>query len=287
MLEIEKNITIVIPVYNEENSLREFIQSIQGNTSEYNVIFIDDGSTDSSAIIIKESGFRAEKHPYNMGYGAAVKTGVRNADSEYILIMDGDGQHTIEGLEEFLLDYQNYDMNLGMRKTMSSSPFFRRPLKWFMNKIVNYLTGMKVPDVNSGFRLMKKKLFEEFIHLYPNTFSISTTATLAFLTSGYSVIWRPIKVLKRKGGKSQVNIIKDSIQTLLLIIRSVSLFNPLKVFIPISLIIFLLGFSNLLYVLITVKDIADLSVLLILSSMLIFFFGILADQISLLRKSNK
>ena len=177
-------------------------------------------------------------------------------------------------------------MIIGWRKTMGSSPLFRRPLKWFMNKIVNYLTGMKVPDVNSGFRIMKKTLFEEFINLYPNTFSISTTATLAFLTAGYSVIWRPITVLKRKGGKSQVSILKDSIQTLLLIIRSISLFNPLKVFIPISLIIFLLGFISLVYSLLIERNIADLSVLLILSSMLIFFFGILADQISLMRRSK-
>jgi hypothetical protein len=179
-------------------------------------------------------------------------------------------------------------MVVGIRKKGSYTPILRRPGKWILNIVTNYLSGSKIPDLNSGFRAIKKSKVLEFMSILPNGFSFSTTITLAMLKSAYNVKYVPIAVSKRVGRKSSVNVFKDGLQTLLLIIRVIVLFNPLKVFVPASMILFGLGFFYALFVVIFVQfHIPSGAILLIISSFIVFFFGILADQIAGLRRGRE
>ena len=174
-------------------------------------------------------------------------------------------------------------MVVGARSKESKISLLRKPGKMVLSIIANYLAGMKIPDLNSGFRALKKDVVFEFIHILPNSFSFSTTITLACITSGYNLKYVPIEAPKRVG-KSKIKSFRDGFRFVLLIIRTVTLFNPLKVFLPMSVILFLLGFSYLCYELVLHLNVSDSAVLLIMSAILIFFFGILADQISNIRR---
>lgn len=173
--------TIVIPAYNEAEAIGELLMKLITIKDRYEIIFIDDGSSDQTGELIKAAGFRVICQPYNKGYGAALKMGFRAASSDIVVIMDSDGQHNPDEIEKLIADMGEYDMVVGARDNNSQILLWRKPMKYILTFIANYLSGMKIPDLNSGFRAMKKDVVTRFVHILPNGFSFSTTITLAML----------------------------------------------------------------------------------------------------------
>ena len=280
------DVTIIIPAHNEEEGITDVINGVKGLNTGYEIIVVDDGSTDNTYKLASETGVKVIRHPYNKGYGAALKTGIRNAETDIVLFMDADMQHKPSDIQKLIQYIGNYDMVVGARTKKSKISLLRRPGKKVLGITANYLAGMKIPDLNSGFRALKKSVAMEFMHILPNTFSFSTTITLALINSGYSVKYVPIEAPERVG-TSKIKPFRDGFNFIMLIIRTIVLFNPLKVFLPISIILFFMGFSYLSYELVLHLNVPDSAILLIVSGILIFFFGILADQISSMRREIK
>jgi len=281
------SLSIIIPAYNEEHGLPSVLEKLRPYVKEHGweVIVVNDGSTDGTA----EAASRFEyctlvNHPYNKGYGAAVKTAVRQVKTEYFLLFDSDGQHNPQDIPKFLADADKYDMIVGVRQKDSSKQLHRLPGKKILSLTAEYLTRMKIPDINSGFRLVRVKAFKDFMHIYPNGFSISTTSTVAFLQGGYSVGWVPIRTFDRVGRKSNVNMLKDGFNAMLLVLRVVTLFNPLKIFLPASFLVLLLGLVWAVYGVAVFSRVPNTSVVVMVFGFLLFFAGILADLISMIRR---
>jgi len=280
----KSDITIVIPAYNEEKGIENVISQLKKIEGNYQLLVVDDGSTDDTLEIVKKSGVNVVHHKYNKGYGAALKTGLRNAQTSVVLFIDADGQHNTDDIERIAEHIDEYDMVVGARTKKSTVSLLRRPGKKILSITANYLSGHHIPDLNSGFRAIKTEKAMEFIHILPNTFSFTTTITLAFLKSGYDVKYVPIQTIDRVG-TSKIKPFRDGFRFIMLIVRTITLFDPLKVFLPVSGVLF---FSGILYLLhdLLLYNISDTSVLLITSSIIVFFFGILADQISSIRRGN-
>jgi len=281
--------SVIIPAYNEEQIIGEVLANLKNYLEAsfpnlYEIIVINDGSTDQTRQVVENiSGVTLINHPYNKGYGAAIKTGVKNANSDWVLMFDSDGQHKPEYIKDLLAHTQNYDMIVGERKGFKT-PLIRRPGKKILELIANYLVERKIPDLNSGLRLIKKEYLLNFLHLLPDGFSLSTTSTLAFFKKGLNVKYVPITINKR-AGKSTVSP-KDALKTLMLILRIIFLFSPLRIFLPASLFLFSLALIFAVLDLIQ-RNITDITILLFISSILIFFFGLLADQIAAIRREMK
>lgn len=280
----KSDITIVIPAYNEEKGIENVISQLKKIKADYQLLVVDDGSTDDTLEIVKKTGVNVVHHKYNKGYGAALKTGLRNAQTSVVLYIDADGQHNTADIERIAEHMDEYDMVVGARNKKSTVSLLRRPGKKILSITANYLSGHHIPDLNSGFRAIKKDKAMEFMHILPNTFSFTTTITLAFLKSGYDVKYVPIQTIDRVG-TSKIKPFRDGFRFIMLIVRTITLFDPLKVFLPVSGVLF---FSGMLYLLhdLFLYNISDTSVLLITSSIIVFFFGILADQISSIRRGN-
>jgi glycosyltransferase involved in cell wall biosynthesis len=280
------SVTIIIPAYNEEEGLTRMLPGLVPVAGErgWEVMVIDDGSTDGTAAVAERHGARIISHPYNKGYGASLKTGIRAAAGDIVVMMDSDGQHDHRGIEKLLQHIEKFEMVVGAR---SRDVWVRAPGKKLLSWVANYLSGVKIPDLNSGFRAFRKDSITQFLHFCPNGFSFTTTITLAFFRAGYSVKYVPIEAERRVGRASNVRFFKDGYKTFLLIIRVIVLFNPLKVFMPASIIVFIAGFLFTIYGIIVFKRAPNMGVLTILSSILLFFMGILADQISAIRRDGR
>lgn len=225
-------------------------------------------------------------HPVNQGYGASLKTGILNTSTEHIAFYDADGQHRPEDLEDIYTKISDFDMLVGSRGKNSHQNYLRKPGKWVLSKVANYLTNRKIPDLNSGLRVIRREKIVNLLHLFPDGFSFSTTSTIAFMYLSFKVDYHPIQVKKRIGN-STVKQIKHGSSTLLLILRLIVLFNPLKVFLPIS---FWMIFIGVIYeiafgiiILYPSVKLIPAAFFLILTGILIFFFGLIADQISAMR----
>lgn len=284
-----KSVSIIIPAFNEEKGLGKVLDQLEAVSKDnhWEVIVVDDCSTDGTCEVANRFGIKLLRQPYNKGYGAALKKGIREATSDILVFMDGDAQHDPKDIPRFLEEMSEYDMVVGFRDKRSSQDWIRKPGKWVLGKVANYLSGRKIMDVNCGFRAVKKYCAEEFMVLYPNGFSISTTLTMAMIKAGYSVKYIPIKTHKREGRGSTVKQSVDGSKTLLLILRCIILFNPLKVFIPLSLFLFVFGSAFSIYSVITISKVSNSGIISILSSLIIFFFGLISDQLSLMRRSPK
>lgn len=277
-------VSVVIPAYNEEMALSTLIEELEGAPPDYEILVVDDGSTDRTGEILKSRGIRVIRHPYNIGYGASLKTGIRHAAGEIIAIMDADGQHRLSDLLNLLASLEDYEMVVGARTRESQTSPLRKPFKALLGWVANYLSGTKIPDLNSGLRVFRKKTVEEFLPILPNGFSFSTTQTLAYLTAGYPVSYVPVKTGGRQGRPSNVRVFTDGFNSVLLIIRTIALFNPLRIFLPVAFFLLFIGSLYLVEELLRVQQIPGGAVLTLLAGTLTFFFGILADQISLIRK---
>jgi len=283
-----KKISIVIPVFNEEahieNTIHQLDEIIRSSENDFDVIFVNDGSTDKTEQVLKALDadfFSVIHHETNRGYGSALKTGIAHASSPYICIADADGTYPLDEiprLAEALSD--GYDMVVGARSgEMVKIPFLRRLPKWILNKLCNYLSGFKIPDINSGFRIMRKTSVERFYHILPNGFSFTTTITIAMLTNNMRVHFLPINYFVRHG-KSKIRPVYDTFNFLQLIIRTSLYFNPLKVFIPLSVFFFFNAFLVLTLSWLFADKIMDVTFgIFIMTSVMALSIGMLADLI--------
>lgn len=277
-------LTVIIPAYNEGDAVGAVIHKVQTLRPQAEILVVDDGSKDNTAQAARMAGARVISHPYNKGNGAAVKTGLRNAQGDVVLLLDADGQHPPEDIERVLAGIGDYDLVVGARTKQSESAWTRDLGNTIFNALATYLSGRKIPDLTSGFRAMKRPMIMEFIHLLPNLYSYPTTSTLAFIKAGYNVQFVPIRA--RKGtGRSNTRLIRDGVRAIVIIFRMITLFAPMKIFLPISGALFALGvlygIANIFVF--GINRIPNGSVLLILSSLFIFLFGLISEQIAAMR----
>jgi glycosyltransferase involved in cell wall biosynthesis len=285
----EYSTSVIIPAYNEAIAIGAILEKMESLDMHlrYEIIVVDDGSVDDTAEIISKYPVNLCRHQVNKGYGAALKTGIRKAKSDYIILMDSDGQHNpdhISQLQEMLGDY---DMVIGERSLTSSQVKRRKAGKRLIRRIGEYLVEQKLPDYNSGFRGFKREIIAGMLHLMPNGFSFSTTSTLAYLKEGYNIGTFPIEVSDRVGRKSNVKTMKDGSKTILLLFRIIMLFNPLKVFFPASVISFLLGVGFGIVGYVFYDRFSNGAVVLTMLGMFLFFIGLVADQISILNRRKQ
>ena len=285
-----KNISVIIPAYNEADSIKSVLDNLKHtlnslNLENYEIVVVNDASTDNTKEILENvDGIKIVNHSYNKGYGAGLKTGARSAKHEWILTFDADGQHNPKYIEEMLKYTNEFDLISGETQGYQG-PWIRQPGKKVIHWLARYLLGHKINDFNCGLRLIKRNEFLRFAHLYPDGFSCSTTSIFAFLKEKLNVKFIPLEINKRSGGKSLVNS-KDALTYFMLIIRLIMLFSPLRIFLPVSILFFLafLGlFLNDMF-LSEFNNITDSTVLLFITSILIFFFGLIADQMAAIRR---
>jgi glycosyltransferase involved in cell wall biosynthesis len=293
---MEKSIKIsaVVPVYNEEPAIGESLNNLinclfrlkaDKKIADYEIIVVNDASTDKTAEIIKNiNGIKVITHSYNKGNGGAIKTGARAAQYDYLLFYDSDGQHNPEYIEEMIKHIPENEMVVGSR-TGYKGPAIRQPGKKILTWVANYLVDQKIPDINSGFRLIKKELFLKNIHILPNSFSAYTTITLALFKEGANIKYIPVIVNKRLGTSTVQP--KHAAITMLLILRVIMLFNPLKVFMPLSLMLFIISFFLIVFDVALQHRISISTAVIFLTTILTFILGLLADQISAIRREIK
>ena len=279
-----ERVSIIIPAYNEEETIDQALSEIKRvmarSSWKYELVVVDDSSSDGTGRIAEKKGVRLISHPRNRGYGAALKTGIRNAKNDTILIIDADGTYPAKEIPRLLEEMGDYDMVVGARTgERVKMPFFRRPAKFFLNRLASYLSERKIADINSGLRAFKKEVALKYFHILPAKFSFTTTITLAFLSDDYLVKYIPIDYYKRKG-RSKIRPLRDTGVFLLLIIRTIIYFNPLKVLLPLASFLFLLGIAILFYSKFVLSRVMDITViLLIVTSLMVALLGLIADLI--------
>ena len=278
--------SVIIPAFNEADSVGRIVAALTAAAVWHEVIVVDDGSSDDTADRARTAGACVVRHPYNKGNGAAVKSGIRQATGEFILVIDADGQHQPADALRLVSRLGEYDLVVGARAGATQATLARRAGNALLNWLAGYLTGRPIPDLTSGLRAGRHSHFREFLHLIPNGFSTPTTTTLAFLKAGYSVEFVPIEA-GRRTGRSKIRFASDGAKFFLILLKIVTIFSPLRVFIPVSVITFLLGAAYGLWTTITRSDVTDSSVLLIMLSVVIFLVGLVSEQIAALRFENR
>lgn len=282
----DRSVAIVIPAHNEEQAIGDVLEQI--NAAELlgltEIIVVDDGSSDNTAEIAEQAGARVVRHPTNRGYGAALKTGIRAAGARFVLTMDADGQHRAEDVAKLCSMAAGDSVPecvIGNRTALVHSPLWRMPGKWFLKLMAQFLTQKKVPDLNSGLRLVRRDIALKYINLCPQGFSFSTTITMALLSRGYGVEFVPIEV-NRRTGRSTVSV-RTGFQTILLVIRLATLFNPLRIFLPASFLAFASGVAWGIPYYLDGQGVTVASMLAVLTGVLLFALGLICDQVAQLR----
>ncbi|HEX3702225.1 MAG TPA: glycosyltransferase family 2 protein [Vicinamibacterales bacterium] len=274
--------SVVIPAYNEAAAVGPLVSALRAAGAWREILVVDDGSTDDTAAQAAAAGARVIRHPYNKGNGAAVKTGIRQAAGDFVLIMDADGQHQPADAIRLVSHLRTFDLVIGARSPHTQATAARRAGNGVLNAIASYLTEQPIPDLTSGFRAARRGCLVEFLHLLPNGFSTPTTTTLAFMKAGYSVRFEPIDAAQRTGA-SKIRLGQDGVRFLLILLKVITIFSPLRIFLPISALSFALGAAYALWTIFTQSHITNSSVLLILFSVVIFLVGLVSEQISSLR----
>ncbi len=276
-------VSIIIPVYNEEGAIAStlaLVAETMGRTGlEYEVVVVDDGSTDGTAAVLASTGVRMLRHRANRGYGAALKTGLRATSHPLVAILDADGTYPIARLPELIARLDAADMVVGARTgTSVHVPALRRPVKWLLTRIANLLSGHRIPDLNSGLRVFRRELATRFFGLFPDGFSFTSTITLASHINGYRVEYVPIDYYRRTGSSS-IRPIRDSLNFLLLIVRMVVTFRPLNVFLPTAAGLLALGVLKAAIDFSRTGAFGTASAILILAALQIALLGLLADLV--------
>ncbi len=274
--------SIVIPAYNEEAAIGPLVEALGGAGPWHEILVVDDGSADQTAARAGAAGATVVRHPYNKGNGASVKTGIRHATGEYVLIIDGDGQHRAGDAARLVSFLGEYDLVIGARSLGTQATQARLLGNSALNWLASYLTGRHVPDLTSGFRGARRTCLREFLHLLPNGFSTPTTTTLAFIKAGYNVHFEPIEADTRVG-KSKIKFVRDGLKFLLIAFKIVTLFSPLRIFFPISLAAFMAGSAYAAWTIATQSHVTNSSVLLIMLAVIVFLVGLVSEQIAALR----
>lgn len=285
----ELELSVVIPAYNEAHSIARVVEALARNLegqghSSYEILVVDDGSRDGTADQVRGLGpqVRVVEHPYNMGNGAAVKTGIRQARGALLVFMDADGQHDPADIPRFVEGCRRFDMVVGARGRGSQAGWHRWLANNLYNHLASYVTGRPVADLTSGFRAFRRDLARRYLGLLPNGFSYPTTITLSLMRAGFSVVYIPIQAPRRQG-KSKIRLLSDGAKFLLVIMKISMLFSPLKIFLPVSAYFFLMGVGYYGYTFFTEHRFTNMSMLLFTTSATVFMMGLVAEQIAQMR----
>ena len=275
-------ISVVLPAKNESAAIGQTLAQIQQLQLAHEIIVVNDGSTDQTKQVAESAGAKVVSHPYSKGNGAAIKTGARTATGEIIIFMDADGQHDPQDIPHLLEKIeQGYDLVVGARQKGSQASIGRGIANTLYNNLATYMTEQKVEDLTSGFRAVRADKFREFLYLLPNGFSYPTTSTMAFFRAGYSVTYVPIHAAKRIG-KSHIQPLKDGVRFFLIIFKIATLFSPLKMFLPIAILLFMIGTGWYGYTLWDAGRFTNMSALLYTGSIMIFLMGLISEQVTAL-----
>jgi glycosyltransferase involved in cell wall biosynthesis len=276
-------ISIIIPAYNESQTIGDLVSKIVELYPEFEIIVINDGSTDDTSGVAKDAGAKVYSHPYNIGNGAAIKSGIKTASGDIFVFMDADLQHNPEDIETMLNYFPDYDMVVGARSVKDQTSLGRALGNKIYNWLASYVARFNVQDLTSGFRAIKSDIAKQFLYLLPNSYSYPTTLTLALLRTGRPLKYVPIKVKVRQAGKSKIKIFKDGIRFFMIIIKICTLFSPFRIFLPVSFIMFFLGLSYYIYTFLAWGRFTNMSALLFTTSIIIFMMGLISEQISQMR----
>ena len=276
-------ISIIIPAYNEAQNLRFLLPEIKKisltSDNPLEIIVVDDGSEDDTERVAREEGVHVLRHPYNMGNGAAIKTGLRNATGDVCVFIDADLQHPPQEISKLIEPLGEYEMVIGVRRS-SAQKLHRRIANRFFNMLASYVTGRKILDLTSGFRAIKTETAKKFIPLLPNGFSYPTTLTLAFLKTGRGVKFLPVDSNPRNTGRSKISLLQDGIRFVLIIAKIATIYSPFRVFLPISFFFFITGLLYYIYTFSAFHRFTNMSLLLFTTSVLIFMLSLIAEQIA-------
>lgn len=276
----EPLVSVVIPVYNESTALRgSFRETLRDIGTcipmPFEIIAVDDGSSDDSGALLRQEGLRVISHKVNRGYGAALKSGLAAARGAFILIVDADATYDFNDMRKLIPHIGQYDMVIGDRGKQIAT--LRKIPKWFLTKLASYLAERKIPDLNSGMRVFKKDIAIKYLHILPDRFSFTSTITLAMICDGYDVLFVPI-TYRQRHGYSKIKPVRDTLAFLALILRMMMYFNPLKAFVPLALLFFILFCGTFIYD-ITHVGFTDKTILLALGSLIFMCIGLIGDLI--------
>ncbi|MCU0242278.1 MAG: glycosyltransferase family 2 protein [Vicinamibacteria bacterium] len=273
-----EQVSVVIPAFNEQAGIGAVVENVLKQAAWREVLVIDDGSSDETAVVASAAGARVIRHPYNKGNGAAIKTGVRAAQGEILLFMDADGQHDAQDALRLIDPIGVYDMVIGAR-SMRDQALTRALGNWVFQSLASFLTGRQIPDLTSGFRAVRRAPFLDILHLLPNSFSYPTTSCLAFLKAGLSVSFLNVACHTRVG-RSKIRPLRDGMKFLLIILKIVTLYSPLRVFLPLSFASLLMGTGYGLWNVYFHQKIPAGAALLIQLAVIVFLFGLISEQIA-------
>ena len=279
-------LSVIIPAKNEEGAILDIVTRVRGEFPAAEIIVVDDGSTDRTGELAAEAGAVVVRHPESLGNGAAVKSGARAATGNLFCFMDADGQHNpeeISGLLEKLA--AGYDMVIGARNSNSHASVGRLFANGFYNRLASSVSGSRILDLTSGFRVVRAELFRRFLYLLPNGFSYPTTITMAFLRSGYPIAFVPIETRTRIG-RSHIRPVRDSLRFLIIIFKITTLYAPLKIFVPVSGLFFGTGLGYYAYTWFTMGRFTNMSLLVFSAAVIIFLIGLISEQITALTYSR-
>jgi glycosyltransferase involved in cell wall biosynthesis len=276
-------VSVVIPAFDEAETIGEIVEEAKALYPDYEIIVIDDGSTDGTGNIAREAGAIVYSHPYTIGIGAGIKSGVRIASGEIIVFMNGDGSHNPKDIRNLISHMTDFDMVVGVRPKGHYQSFIRRIGNWIYKSLATYVAKTQIKDLTCGFRAVKTNIVHNLLYLIPNTFSYTTTLTLCTLRNGRSIKYVPIELQPIARKRKKPGIVHDGLRFILIITRISILYSPLRIFIPVSLIAFFLGLSNYIYTFIISSRFTNMSALLFTTSVIIFMMGLVSEQICQMR----
>ena len=274
--------TVIIPAFNEQGAIADVVAGVRAVASWHEILVIDDGSTDETADRARAAGARVVSQPYNKGLGAAIKQGLRAARGEHLVILDGDGQHRPEDALRLVTRLGDFELAVGARSPSTQATIGRRLGNALLNRLATNLAQQPVKDLTSGLRAARTAQLRQLIYMLPNGFSAATTITLAYIRAGYSVVFEPIEARARTG-RSSIRFARDGFKFWLILLRVVTIYSPLRIFVPISLLLLATGVGYALWTIATQLNVTNTSVVLTVTGILVFLIGLVSDQIATLR----
>ena len=279
----QPTVSVIIPAFNEGDIIADIVNRVKSLHPDFDVIVIDDGSTDDTAAEAQKAGASVYRHPYNIGNGAAIKSGIRVATGDILVFMDGDGQHDPQDIAGLLAFFPDFDMVVGARSLGDQASLGRALGNKIYNWFASYVAKFSIKDLTSGFRAVKSTVARNFLYLLPNTYSYPTTLTLGTLRSGMSVKYVPVTIKQRKTGTSNIKMIQDGVRFFMIITRICTLYSPMRVFLPVCFVMFLLGLANYVYTFIMRSRFTNMSVFLFVTAIVIFMMSLISEQICQMR----
>jgi glycosyltransferase involved in cell wall biosynthesis len=274
-----ETISVIIPAFNEAEAIGGVVRELIAAAPWREILVVDDGSTDETAANAEAGGARVIRQPYNKGNGAAVKTGIRAASGQYLLIVDGDGQHKPSDALRLTALLGEYDLVVGARSAKTQANALRRLGNGALNWLAGYLAERSIPDLTSGFRAARLDYLRELLFLLPNGFSTPTTTTLAFIKAGHSVRFEPVEA-RQRSGMSKIRLSSDGVKFLVIILRVITIYSPMRVFLPVAGASFAMGAVYAAWNVATRMQIPNGAVLLIMFAVVVFLVGLVSEQIS-------